>query len=163
MSEFPVDDTTLVLLAAACQMNPDSGHTELMTFLDMGTRVKSETLIEGGEVPTYFVEHEPGYEPFSPHEVIRALVAEVQRLRALLGEETMTEPCLTDTHSGVVQGGWYCGFARWPDKTLWQCDHRHRGAKEARECASRAATSQSYARRHELTASPHQGKQETEG
>jgi hypothetical protein len=78
---FPTDDVTLLLLDAACQMNPDSGHTELTSFLEMGSRVKSEALLDDGLVPSYFVEHEEGYEPWSPHEVIRALVAEVQRLR----------------------------------------------------------------------------------
>lgn len=83
---FPVDDTTLVLLDAACQMNPDSGHTELMTFLEMGERIKSRTLLseEGGAggYPIYEMEFEEGYEPYSPHDVIRALVAEIQRLRS---------------------------------------------------------------------------------
>ena len=41
---------------------------------------------EGG-APVFFVEYEEGYEPFSPHDAIRALVAEVQRLRRL-AEET---------------------------------------------------------------------------
>jgi hypothetical protein len=84
---FPVDDTTLLLLDAACQINPDSGHTELMSFLDMGSRVKSETLenpeeVEEGGVPIYLVEYEEGYEPFGEHDAIRALIAEIRRLRA---------------------------------------------------------------------------------
>ena len=56
-----------------------------MRFLEMGARVKSMTDIsdefEDVGAPVFFVEHEEGYEPFSPHDVIRALVAEVLRLR----------------------------------------------------------------------------------
>lgn len=86
MSDFPVDDTTLLLLDAACQINPDNGQTNLMAFLDMGSRETSRTLeneedVEDGDIPVYFVEHEVGYEPYSPHDVIRALIAEVLRLR----------------------------------------------------------------------------------
>jgi hypothetical protein len=84
MARFPVDDVTLELLAASCRMNPDTGQTHLMDFLAMGERIKSEALIDqdgpGGH-PIYMVEHEPGYEPFTPHEVIEALVEEIQRLR----------------------------------------------------------------------------------
>lgn len=80
-STFPVDDTTLELLLAACRINPDSGHTELMTFLDFGTVEKSRTLVEDGPTPIYEVEYEEGREPFSPHGVIVALVQEIQRLR----------------------------------------------------------------------------------
>lgn len=98
MSDFPLDDATLVLLDAACRINPDSGHTELGTFLEMGTRVARVTNeetgetyadmeaaqedVDDGDVPVFFVEHEPGYEPYSPQHVICCLVAEIQRLRA---------------------------------------------------------------------------------
>lgn len=81
MSAFPVDPTTLILLNAACEMNPDSGHTELTTFLSMGERIKSQTLVGEGTIPIYEVKFEDGHEPFTPHDVIQALVAEIQRLR----------------------------------------------------------------------------------
>ena len=81
MNAFPVDDTTLVMLAEACRINPDLGRTTLGDFLDMGARVKSETLLDDDGAPVYLVEHEPGFEPFSPNDVILALVAEIQRLR----------------------------------------------------------------------------------
>lgn len=85
MSDFPLDDATLVMLSAACEINPDSGQTHLQDFLSMGERIKTQTLIsDESEVgaPVYFVEHEKGYEPFSEHQVIRALVSEVLELRA---------------------------------------------------------------------------------
>jgi len=82
MAEFPLDDTTLVLLDAACQMNPDTGQTHLHDFLRMGERVKSSTLLDdSGGIPIYEVEFEDGYAPWSEQSVIRALVTEVQRLR----------------------------------------------------------------------------------
>ena len=84
MNGFPTDETTLTLLEAACRINPDSGHTELQSFLDMGSRVKSTTLLEDIEPPVYFVEHEPGFEPWSETQVIGALIAEIRRLRAAL-------------------------------------------------------------------------------
>lgn len=81
---FPLDDATLVMLRAACQINPDSGHTELLSFLDMGARVKSVTDITDecdAGAPVYLVEHEEGFEPWSPEGVIPALVDEIFRLR----------------------------------------------------------------------------------
>lgn len=85
--EFPVDDVTLVLLAAACEINEETGRTHLHDFLSMGNREKSRTLenpdeVEDGGVPIYFVEHEEGYGIFTEHDAILALVAEIQRLRA---------------------------------------------------------------------------------
>lgn len=91
---FPLDDATLVMLRSACEINPDTGRTHLHDFLDMGSRVKSreditaETFgeIEADDQETprvYFVEHEEGYEPFSEHDAIRALVDEVLRLRGV--------------------------------------------------------------------------------
>jgi hypothetical protein len=86
VSGFPLDDATLMMLRAACEINPDTGRTHLHDFLSMGERVKSMT----DETPedwddhaprVYFVEHEEGYEPFSEHQAIRALVDEVLRLR----------------------------------------------------------------------------------
>jgi len=99
MSDFPLDDTTLALLDAACQINPDSGHTELQRFLNMTAgpvvSVTNEETGEdypdlesaladhdGGDDPTFFVERERGQEPHSEHTVIRALIAEILRLRA---------------------------------------------------------------------------------
>jgi hypothetical protein len=82
---FPVDDATLHLLIAACQVNPDTGRTHLLDFLAMGERVKSVTDLsdefEEGGAPIYFVEHEPGYEPFGPHDALVALAEEILRLR----------------------------------------------------------------------------------
>jgi hypothetical protein len=80
---FPLDDVTLTLLRSSCQINPDSGHTELLTFLSMGERVKSRTPIGDAEgTPIYEVEFEDGFEPWSVHSVIKALVDEVLRLRS---------------------------------------------------------------------------------
>lgn len=88
MSDFPVDDTTLALLEAACTINPDNGRTNLGAFLDMGSRMKSRTdvtdEVEGASATVYFTEYEEGYEPHSPISVILALIAEVQRVRTLL-------------------------------------------------------------------------------
>jgi hypothetical protein len=98
VSGFPVDEATLVMLAEACRINPDLGRTTLHDFLDMGKRVKtvSEGGIEYGSIdealeayegdgpPILDVEHEPGFEPYSPNDVILALIAEIERLRACL-------------------------------------------------------------------------------
>jgi len=77
---FPLDDVTLELLAASVQMNPDTGQTHLHDFLRMGEQVESETPISDGVSEVVFKE---GYEPWSEHDVILALVREVQRLREL--------------------------------------------------------------------------------
>ena len=82
MSDFPTDETTLTLLIAACEINPDTGRTHLMDFLEMGARVKAETLVDDGDPPTYFIEHEKGYEPFSPQQVIETLARELMEARA---------------------------------------------------------------------------------
>lgn len=84
---FPTDETTLTLLIAACNINPDTGRTHLMDFLNFGSIVKSEELLEGpdpmgGDVPTYFVEFEEGTSPFSPNQVIRTLAEELLEIRA---------------------------------------------------------------------------------
>lgn len=93
-TRLPLDDATLIMLRSACEINPDNEQTNLHAFLDMGTREKSRTLIreadedyDGGfdGAPIYEVEYEEGYEPFSEHEVIIALVDEVFRLREALG------------------------------------------------------------------------------
>lgn len=85
---FPLDDATLVMLASACEINPDTGRTHLLDFLDFGSQVKTSTDISeefGDDGPAvYLVEYEDGACPFSPHDAIKALVAEVQRLRELL-------------------------------------------------------------------------------
>jgi hypothetical protein len=87
VSDFPLDSATLVMLAASCEINPDTEQTHLHDFLDMGTRIKSQTDItaqvfgEEGGTPVFEVEYEEGYEPFSPQHVIRELVAEILRLR----------------------------------------------------------------------------------
>ena len=97
VSDFPVDEATLVLLAEACRINPERGRTTLQDFLHMGSRV-SRVEDEGGDVyatvdealaasdggtPILTVEHQPGFQPFSEHDVILALVAEIERLRGL--------------------------------------------------------------------------------
>lgn len=92
-SRLPLDDATLIMLRSACEINPDNGQTNLHAFLDMGSREKSQTLIAEGDedtegfagAPVYEIEYEEGYEPFSEHEVIIALVDEVFRLREALG------------------------------------------------------------------------------
>ena len=106
MSGFPVDDISLRLLAEACRINPDTGQTHLATYLDMAARIKSVTDETTGEtyatlseardaavdsVPTFLIEHEPGYEPHSPQSVILALIAEIERLRGP-GDETSEQP-----------------------------------------------------------------------
>jgi hypothetical protein len=84
---FPLDSATLLLLRAACEINPDTGRTHLHDFLSMGERVKSATLLDAEGPfghPIYEVEFEDGYAPFSEHSVISTLATEVLRLR---GEE----------------------------------------------------------------------------
>ena len=96
---FPTDEATLILLMAACEINPDTERTHLMDFLDMGTRIKAQTLIEEGDeslggmagAPVYFVEHEEGYAPYSPNHVIRTLAQEVLDLRAELERRQVSE------------------------------------------------------------------------
>jgi uncharacterized protein YehS (DUF1456 family) len=79
---FPTDDATLVMLIAACEINPDTGQTHLHQFLDMGTREKSRTQIDDmGGIPVFDVEYEEGYEPFSEHQVIRTLAGEILEMR----------------------------------------------------------------------------------
>jgi hypothetical protein len=90
VSDFPTDDATLVMLIAACEINPDTGRTHLFDFLDMGSVIKSvediteETFGEDDEegARVYFVEHEDGREPFSPHDVIRTLAQTILNMRA---------------------------------------------------------------------------------
>lgn len=92
---FPTDEFSLALLEAACNVNPDSGHTELGRFLDLGTVVKSVTMngivydsveealadAEDDDAPILDVEHEEGSAPHSPHTVIISLIEEIRRLR----------------------------------------------------------------------------------
>ena len=98
MSDFPTDDTTLTLLIAASKINPDTGRTHLHDFLDMGTRIKDQTLIAGsedpddGDIPVYEVEYQEGYEPFSEHHVIRTLAREVMETRAELAKAQTATP-----------------------------------------------------------------------
>lgn len=87
MPSFPTDEMTLRFLIEACELNPDTGQTHLQDFLHMGTRVKSEMLIEDGEgltpfdAPVYMVEFEEGAAPWSEQSVIQALAGEILRLR----------------------------------------------------------------------------------
>jgi hypothetical protein len=97
---FPMDEMTLTLLEAACNINPDTGHTELFRFLDMTAGPIKSVSISGIEyesvdaaladyeydTPAVLeIEHELGGEPHSVNTVILSLVAEVRRLR---GEPT---------------------------------------------------------------------------
>lgn len=91
MNDFPTDETTLTLLVAACEINPDTGQSHLLDFLDMGTRERSRTIVSDGvdedeDGMIVHVEYEPGFEPYSPQQVIVALVDEVRRLREEVGD-----------------------------------------------------------------------------
>ena len=94
---FPTDEVSLTMLEAACNINPDTGHTELRRFLDMtGGEVTGVTLdgVEGvfpdeasaleawgfDSPPILTVEHDKP--PHSEHTVIISLVEEIRRLRA---------------------------------------------------------------------------------
>lgn len=93
---FPTDEMTLTLLESACNINEDTGHTELMRFLDM-TAGPIETVsmngIEYDTVDEALADHEyetpalleidraPGDEPHSETSVILSLIAEIRRLR----------------------------------------------------------------------------------
>ena len=84
-TRYPTDELSLALLAEACRINPDTGQTHLGDFLDMGTRVKSQTLLSDpydDGAPVYEVEYEDGHAPHSPHTVIVSLIEEIERLRA---------------------------------------------------------------------------------
>ena len=93
---FPTDEMTLTLLESACNINPDTEHTELQRFLNMtGGPVKSVEMDgieypsveaaladhEHDEPPVLTIEVEPGDEPHSEHSVIISLIAEIRRLR----------------------------------------------------------------------------------
>lgn len=89
MTTFPLDTATLIMLRAACEMNEDTGQTHLHDFLMMGAREASRSYLTSGgfgddsTIPVYEVEYEEGYEPFSEHGAIVALVGEVLRLRGV--------------------------------------------------------------------------------
>lgn len=88
--QFPTDEMTLRGLIQASELNPNTGRTHLQDFLHMGTKVKSETLVEDGEglsladAPVYLVEFEDGAAPWSEQQVIQALATEILRLRGEL-------------------------------------------------------------------------------
>lgn len=73
---FPTDRTTLALLRFACMVNPDTGRSHLHDFLSMGSVERSRERIADDVV---FVDY--SRPPWSEHEVILALVDEVERLR----------------------------------------------------------------------------------
>lgn len=84
MSKFPTDDATLHLLIGACQINPDTGRTHLLDFLDFGSIEKSRELVDEGGCggfPVYHVEFEEGTAPFSPNQVIQTLAEELMEAR----------------------------------------------------------------------------------
>lgn len=94
---FPTDEMTLTLLEAACNINPDTGHTELMRFLDMTAGPIKSVTVNGIEyetvedaladndehdsAPVLDIERESGHEPHSQNSVIISLIAEIRRLR----------------------------------------------------------------------------------
>lgn len=92
---FPTDEVSLTMLAAACEINPDTGHTELGRFLEMtGGPVTSVTNEATGDIfssldeaveawdeeepPVFYVEHDKP--PHSEHTVIISLIEEIRRL-----------------------------------------------------------------------------------
>lgn len=94
---FPTDEMNLTLLEAACNINEDTGHTELQRFLSMtGGPITAVTM--NGIVydsvdealadvddnygpPILEIECAPGDEPHSEHTVIISLIEEIRRLR----------------------------------------------------------------------------------
>jgi hypothetical protein len=77
VSDFPTDEVTLTLLISACEINPDTGQTHLHDFLSMGSRVKSVEQTQWSDPPVFEVEHEEGFAPFSPQQVIATLAQEL--------------------------------------------------------------------------------------
>lgn len=95
---FPTDEMTLTLLESACNINPDTEHTELQRFLEMTAGpIKSVTMngieyesVEAAladhdydESPVIEIDREAGDRPHSEHTVIVSLIAEIRRLRGL--------------------------------------------------------------------------------
>lgn len=78
---FPVDDVTLAMLQAACAADPADGRSHLFDFLDFGALENTRTEIGPA---TFEVTYEPGRAPWSVHEVITALILEIQRLRGAI-------------------------------------------------------------------------------
>lgn len=77
---FPTDDTTLAILEAACTLGPGEDRTHLQDFLNFGTvEIGSQPLDDEGDIVENI--YVPGYEPWSEHDVIRDLIAEIRRLR----------------------------------------------------------------------------------
>lgn len=93
---FPTDEVSLTMLEAACNINPDTGHTELQRFLDMtGGDITGVTLDGVEEVfpdvdsaleawgfddpPVLTVERDKA--PHSEHTVILSLIEEIRRHR----------------------------------------------------------------------------------
>lgn len=75
---FPVDDVTLAALQAACECDEEDGRSHLFDFLEFGAVEQSRTQVDSN---VFEVTYEPGRAPWSTHQVIVALIAEVQRLR----------------------------------------------------------------------------------
>ena len=94
---FPTDEMNLTLLEAACNINEDTGHTELQRFLSMtGGPITSVTMNgilydsvdealadvdDNYGPPMLEIECAPGDEPHSEHTVILSLIEEVRRQR----------------------------------------------------------------------------------
>lgn len=93
---FPTDEMSLTLLEAACNINEDTGHTELQRFLNMTAGPVKSVEMDGIEYdsveaaladhdydtpPILTIEREPGHEPHTEHSVIISLIAEIRRLR----------------------------------------------------------------------------------
>lgn len=95
MSEhrFPTDPVTLGALAAACEPDDGDGRSHLFDFLDFGAVEKTRTEIEPDVVEVTF---EEGREPYSVHEVILALLAEIDRQRDQLARAQALVAVLAD-------------------------------------------------------------------
>lgn len=100
---FPTDEMTLTLLESACNINPDTGHTELGRFLDMTSGPIKSVSMNGieydseqealaaheYETPAVLeIEVEPGDEPYAQTSVIISLIAEIRRLRVVRNTDT---------------------------------------------------------------------------
>jgi hypothetical protein len=80
---------SLRMLISACRINPDTGRSHLMQFLEMGAKVKSEediteeTFGDTDAPRVMFVEYEEGHAPYSEHHVIEVLANEILTMRGL--------------------------------------------------------------------------------
>lgn len=81
LPDLPVHDVTLDMLTLALDPGPDATQTSLYDFLALMSQLGGSDLeVEVGEVEETAVLRDPQY---TECDVIRALVAEVRRLRRL--------------------------------------------------------------------------------